>query len=177
MNSLTLARNELRNRAAAVEGSNPREAHLLEQLDPVLDYVGRIVGHPESHYRADKAGSLLLAAVTVYGDCFARQSLGSDKSDAVGAAVRQLHALVAKLDGLLWAFSTGEPLPKWRVTEWETARDVLSGLVAIHTADATHVPPTSWSCLDESHHPDDQCEACQAGIPEDCDVYGTEEVY
>jgi hypothetical protein len=176
VNSLTAARDELRNQVDAVEAANPREARLLEQLDPVLDYVARIAGHDNAQYRADKAGSLLLSAMTVYGRCFAGYATG-DGAQAVDAAARQLRSLVTAFDALLWSIATREAPPVWRVTEWETARDVLSGLVAIHTANATSDPPPGWSCQDEATHPDDQCAACRAGIPEDCDVYGTEEVY
>ena len=109
---LEVARADLLRRThEAADRGDWQEHAVLTHLATVADMVCRIADHPDStHYRAEKAGPLLDAAVRVQGECLTAHLLGADEH-AAGRLERATEVLAQVADAVLpamWAIAGAE---------------------------------------------------------------------
>jgi len=108
VSALEQAHADLRARSAAADRAGDwREARLLEALGGVADYVKRIGDHPGSaHYRADKAGDLVIDAVHVLRLAFlayAGWPQDTPQAAAIRGAVDALQTTCRAVERALWS--------------------------------------------------------------------------
>lgn len=111
-------------------------AFVFEQLAHVADYTRRCALDSASpHYRADKAGQLVAAAIRVSAAAlgnFAEATGDADPDNAVGS-IDELHELAADLVVLLrsqsWRVAQARPVYRSEVDE---LRKVLARLAGLH---------------------------------------------
>jgi len=109
---LEVARADLLRRThEADERGDWQERNVLAHLATVADMVCRIADHPDStHYRAEKAGPLLDAAVRLQGECLNAHLLGADEH-AVGRLERATEVLAQVADAVqpaMWAIACAD---------------------------------------------------------------------
>lgn len=90
-------------------GEDWRERSILGPLVDVADSVRRVGDNPEAHYRADKAGDLLNAAL-----CLQQQTLlayaawpEGEAADAICEPYDLIRAVVAGVASATWATASG----------------------------------------------------------------------
>lgn len=150
MSMLDGARRELAaRRHAADETGDWRERSILGPLADVADHVCRIGDHPErGHYRADKAGALLAAAVRLQRETLLGYA-GWPEDCAEEATIVDGYALVddvcRAVGRLAWTAARGARGDRGELYESEARalRDVarrLSRWIDAHTASTVREP-------------------------------------
>lgn len=109
---LEVARADLLRRThEADERGDWQERNVLAHLATVADMVCRIADHPDStHYRAEKAGPLLDAAVRLQGECLNAHLLGADEH-AAGRLEQATEVLAQVADAVqpaMWAIACAD---------------------------------------------------------------------
>lgn len=111
-------------------------AYLYQQLAHVVDFTRRCtLESASSHYRADKAGQLARAAISVSAAAlgnYAEATGEADPDDAVGS-IDELHELAGDVVALLrnqsWRVAKAHPVYRSDVDEF---RKVLARLAGLH---------------------------------------------
>lgn len=132
--ALEVARSDVAGRAlAAEEDGDWTERAVLVQLASVADMVCRIGDQPHSaHYRAEKAGPLLDAAIDLQWECL--NAYVGEASEEVGGELEQaneaLRQVATAVRSAMWALAGASHGASWDDDDARQLRRAASGFAA-----------------------------------------------
>lgn len=156
MSTLDAAYEELQARSrAADEAGDWAERSVLDGLVDVADYLRRVADHPHSRYRADKAGPLLAAAVSLQREVFLAYAAWPDEdSTSAGRLIVESTKVLAEacdaVRRVLWRAAEAELHGETVAVYQSTAREVTGAAAAFGrwassvAADARPDPEGGW---------------------------------
>ena len=133
MTALGAAQDELDLRARVAERAEAADRNVIAALASVADYVRRIGDHDSRHYRAEKAGDLVEAALRVERQAVVLYGGGEELGDEWVNLIYDLHqvleAVVGQVSGAMWAAARSHYPYTWQAEELRRAAGRLSGQV------------------------------------------------
>jgi hypothetical protein len=132
VSALGAAQDELDRRARIAERADADDRNVMAALASVADYVRRIGDHDSRHYRAEKAGDLVEAALRVERQAVVLYGGGEELADEWVNLIYDLHqvleAVVGQVSGAMWAAARLHYPYTWQADELRRATRRLTDL-------------------------------------------------